>query len=98
MQGLIVRVALGVFGVLSVAILLLAVFNDNGALAVHRRRVDLEKLESENAKIAKENQELTGEIQALRTDPFLIEKIAREEYGFVREGEVVFQTGTPPKN
>jgi cell division protein FtsB len=98
MQGIIVRVAFGVFGVLSVFILLLAVFNENGALAVHRRRVKLEAFEEENRRNAKENEDLAVEIQALKSDPFRIEAIAREEYGQVRPGEVIFELAAPAKN
>ena len=92
MQGLIVRIAVGVFGLLTVAMLLLAVFNDKGALQVHAQSKRLAAIESEISTIDSENKQLTEEIQALRTDPGTIEKLAREELKLVKPGEVVLVT------
>ena len=89
MQGVIVRIALGVFGVLTVAMLLLAIFNDKGALQVRSQSQKLSTLESEIKKLENENKQLTDEIQALRSDPATIEKFAREELKLVKPGEVV---------
>ena len=92
MQGVIVRIALGVVCLLTVAMLLLAVFNDKGALQVHAQSRRLAALESEVIKMDAENKQLTEEIQLLRTDPNTIEKIAREELKLVKPGEVVLVT------
>jgi cell division protein FtsB len=92
MQGLIVRIALGVFGLLTVAMLLLAIFNDKGALQVRAQAKKLAAIEEEIAALEKENKNLTGEIKALRTDPATIEKLAREELKLVKPGEVVLVT------
>jgi len=89
MQGFIVRIALGVFGLLTVAMLLLAVFNDKGALQVHARSEKLTDIQSDVQKLEAENQQLNQEIEALREDPATIEKIAREELKLVKPGEVV---------
>lgn len=92
MQGLIVRIALGVFGLLTVAMLLLAIFNDKGALQVRTQSQKLAAIEEEIAAIESENKNLTSEIKALRTDPEMIEKLAREELKLVKPGEVVLVT------
>jgi cell division protein FtsB len=92
MQGVIVRIALGVFGLLTVAMLLLAVFNDKGALQVHSQAGKLTTIESEIVKLDSENKQLTTDIQALRSDPTTIEKIAREELKLVKPGEIVLVT------
>jgi cell division protein FtsB len=92
MQGIIVRIALGVFGLLTVAVLLLAVFNDKGLIEVHDRARKLSSIESEVDKLDSHNKQLTTEIQALRSDPNAIEKLAREELKLVKPGEVVLVT------
>ena len=92
MQGLIVRIALGVFGLLTIAMLLLAVFNDKGALQVHAQATKLSAIETDISKLDTENNQLTSDIQALRTDPATIEKIAREELKLVKPDEVVLVT------
>jgi len=92
MQGVIVRIALAVFGLLTVAMLLLAVFNEKGSLQVHAQARKLSAIESEISRLDAENKKLAAEIQALRSDPTTIEKLAREELKLVRPGEVVLVT------
>ncbi len=92
MQGPIVRVALSVFGLLTVAMLLLTVLNDKGALQVRAQSKKLSAIETEIAKLDSENKQLAAEIQALRTDPATIERLAREELKLVKPGEVVLVT------
>ena len=91
-QGLIVRIALGVSGLLTVAMLVLAVFNDKGALQVHAKSQQLASVQDEVAKIDVENRQLAAEIKSLRTDPSSIEKLAREELKLVKPGEIVLVT------
>jgi cell division protein FtsB len=92
MQGVIVRIALAVFGLLTVAMLLLAVFNDKGALEVHAQARKLAALESDITKLTADNKQLTSDIQGLRGDPATIEKFAREELKLVKPGEIVIVT------
>ena len=92
MQGVIVRIALAVFGLLTAAMLLLAVINEKGALQVHAQANKLSTIESEITRLDTENKKLTADIQALRSDPTTIEKIAREELKLVKPGEVVLVT------
>jgi cell division protein FtsB len=92
MQPVIVRIAVGVFGLLTVAMLLLAVINDKGAIQVHAQAKKLEALQAEVSKLSAENSALSSEIQKLRTDPTTIEKFAREELKLVKPGEVVLVT------
>jgi cell division protein FtsB len=91
-QGLIVRIALAVFGLLTIAILLLAVFNDKGALQVHAQADKLSSIQTEITNLENENKQLNTEIQALRGDPATIEKFAREELKLVKPGEIVLVT------
>jgi cell division protein FtsB len=92
MQGLIVRIALGVFGLLTVAMLLLAVFNEKGAIEVRSQANKLNAIESEISKLDNDNKQLNSDIQALRSDPNTIEKLAREELKLVKPGEIVLVT------
>ena len=92
MQGVIVRIALGVFCLLTVAMLLLAVFNDKGLIEVHDQAKKLSTIESEISKLDTANKQLSSDIQGLRSDPNAIEKIAREELKLVKPGEIVLVT------
>ena len=92
MQGVIVKIAFGVFGLLTIAMLLLATFNDKGALQVHAQAKKLNAIETEIKNLDAENKQLTTEIQSLRSDPTTIERFAREELKLVKPGEVVLVT------
>ena len=101
-KGLLNQIAVGVFGLLAIATLLLAIFNEKGMLVVRDQAHKLTALEAEIQKIDAENKSLTAEIHQLRTDRTTIEKLAREELKLVKPGEVVLvtpsdsATSTPP--
>jgi cell division protein FtsB len=88
-KGLLVRIALGVFGLLTIGVLFLTVINDKGVLQVRAQSKKLADLETEVGGLDAENKQLTREIQALRTDPTTIERLAREELKLVKPGEIV---------
>lgn len=96
MHGLLPRIAVGVIGLMTVGMLLLAVFDPHGALAVRQQRVKLAQVNAEVATLTAKNAELREEIDHLRSDEATIERIAREELGLVKPGEVVLRA--PAKN
>ena len=67
------------------------VWGDRGLLAMWRTQRDLERLVREIEISAQKNVALASEVQRLRGDLGYIEKIAREELGLVRPGEIVFE-------
>jgi cell division protein FtsB len=98
MNGLLARVAIGVVGLLTVGMLLLAVFDPHGALAVRKQRAKLSDLNSEVATLTQQNEDLRKEIDSLRHDPATIERIAREQLKLVKPGEIILVTPVPAKN
>jgi len=54
-------------------------------------RDELGKVQSTNERLQREVRELSDETERLRGDTRAIERIARDELGMVREGEIVFQ-------
>ncbi len=92
MQGVTVRIALAVFSLLTLGVLLLAVFNDQGLLEVHARAKKLSAIEADIVNLDAENKQLYSDIQSLRSDPGTIEKFAREELKLVKPGEIVLVT------
>jgi cell division protein FtsB len=89
MQGLLPRIAVGVFGLLTVAMILLAIFDDHGMLEVRKQRANLDQVRNELTVLSTENDALRKEIDNLRYDPATIERIAREQLKLVKPGEVV---------
>lgn len=53
-----------------------------------QRKVELNEKKEQ---LKNETQVLKQKIEHLETDPFLLERIAREEYGMKKEGETVYK-------
>ncbi len=80
-----------------VAVLLVHdVFGTHGFLAMHRKQQDLQKIKTEIERLNTENSVLEGVVKDLKTDPQTIEKIAREELGQARPGEVIIKLPAAP--
>lgn len=80
------------------AVLLLAIVSvpvrilDDEGLPRYRALVAArEEARTQNARLTRDLRELDAEVRALRDDPEALERIARDEFGMVRDGEVVFQ-------
>lgn len=67
------------------------ILGGNGLLRVWRMKQEVEALQRDIQTLEAENDRLAHTIDRLRDDPALIEKIAREELGLVKEGEKVLK-------
>src|SRR5260370_28687787 len=67
------------------------IFGDHGYLAMRRTQQEIEKVTKGLDQLNKENSELEQEVRELKTDPRKIEKIARDELGLARPGEVIIK-------
>jgi len=83
-------------GALLVLVLMHTIFGPYGYLSMRRSQQEIEKLREEIGKLDRENEELTGEIRALQTDPAAIEKVAREDMGLARPGEMIYRLPDEP--
>lgn len=84
-----------VLGFLLFALLVHDVFGDHGFLAMRRAQKELAQLQQEIQQLSEENAHLADQVKALKTDPRIIERIAREEMGLAKPGELIFKM--PPK-
>ena len=80
-----------VVGLLVLLILGFTVFGRRGLMDLVRARHQAEALKAETTRIRDENAHLSEEIRLLQTDPAYVERLAREELGMVKPGELVFQ-------
>jgi len=96
MHGLVSRIAVGVFGLMTVAMILLAIFDDRGALAVRAQRQKRDQLKSEVVAAQQQNDTYRKEIEDFRHDPATIEKRAREKLKLVKPDEIVIQLPEEP--
>jgi len=74
-----------------VALGFLAVSGERGILHVWRLMEDKRKLEAANFALLQENDGLRRKIQRLRHDDLYLEKVAREELGLARPGEIIYR-------
>ncbi|HET9943515.1 MAG TPA: septum formation initiator family protein [Terriglobia bacterium] len=96
MQGLVSRIAVGVFGLLTVAMLLLAIFDERGALAARDRKLELENINREIEQAEKDNQALEQEIEDLRHSEEEVERRGREIFKLVKPDEVMIELPEAP--
>ena len=82
--------ALGVAAVLLMAVALGA-YGTRAVLRVSEMRREMDAMERDLVTLRARTDELTKTVDRLRTDPSYIEKLAREELGYVREGETVLK-------
>ena len=83
----------GALGVLTLAIV---AYGSTGLLRVWQMRQEVEALEREIVTLRGEAHDLARAADQLRNDPGPVEKIAREEFGFVRPGEKVLKFPSTP--
>ena len=78
-------------------LLLMAVFHENGILNAYQLEQEQHKIISENENLRTKNEKLRMEIKGLKSDPYEIEKIAREKLHLVKPGDHVYHIVQPQK-
>ncbi|MFQ5673250.1 MAG: septum formation initiator family protein [Nitrospinales bacterium] len=78
--------------------ILVAIFSDSGILAVSEFKQDLLELKKEDQALEKENARIRRDIQALKFEPYAIEKVAREHLNMAKPGETIYRIVRKSKN
>jgi cell division protein FtsL len=78
--------SLGLF----ILLVLMAVFHENGILNAYQMGQELFKIRNENENLKIKNEKLRLEISDLKSDPYAIEKIAREKLNLTKPGDRVY--------
>ena len=89
------QLSLILWSVLVLASMLLIVWSPNGLLHLRQLHLEYQELTKKNLVLEKENYQLYQEIILLRNDTAAIERLARQELGLVKEGELIFQFVSP---
>jgi len=82
------RAALGLF---VLALVVHDVFGAHGFIAMRRTQSEIERVKKDLDRLNKENAELGDQVKALKTDPRVIEKIAREDLQRAKPGEIIIR-------
>jgi cell division protein FtsB len=67
------------------------IYGKTGLARLLRNRRALMLLHERNTRARDENARLRAQAAALRSDPLELERVARDELGLVKQGEVVYQ-------
>ena len=78
-------------GLFILSLLVLSLLGERGAFHLWRLRGEKAKLDEENYRLQRENQNLRKRISMLRNDDFYLEKLAREDLNLVRPGEIIYR-------
>ena len=87
-----------ILGLALFALLVHDVFGPHGFIAMRRTQKEIEQIREQIGKMNDQNKSLTEEVNSLKTDPKSIERIAREEMGLARPGEMIFKLPDSPKS
>jgi len=71
-------------------LVMMAVFHENGILSAYQLEQDQLEMKNENEILRAKNEKLRQEVIALKSDPYEIEKIAREKLNLVKPGDQVY--------
>ena len=78
-------------GLLLFALIVHDIFGTHGYLAMRRTQLEIQKVKASIEQLNKENVQLEDEVKDLKSDPRKIEKIARDELGLAKPGEVIIK-------
>lgn len=81
----------GLLGLLIAVMIVHDVFGTHGFLAMRRTQSEIRKVKADLDQLSKENATLEQEVKDLKSDPRLIEKIARDDLGLARPGEIIIR-------
>ncbi|MBU3741835.1 MAG: septum formation initiator family protein [Candidatus Kapabacteria bacterium] len=79
-----------IIGVLTGIVILFVLFSPYGVITRWSLERDYDNLVDQQRQITATGDSLRGVVRRLRYDTLEIERIARERYGYVREGEEVY--------
>ena len=80
-----------ILGLFVLALMVHDVFGPHGFIAMRRTQNEIDRVKKDLDRLNKENLELGDQVRALKTDPRLIEKIAREDLQRAKPGEIIIR-------
>ena len=80
-----------ILGLALLALLVHDIFGAHGFIAMRRTQKEIELVRDQIGKLTNENKSLSSQVNSLKTDPKAIERIAREEMGLARPGEIIYK-------
>jgi cell division protein FtsL len=85
-----IRIVFLLSAVLTLVFLISFVFSEEGISELQRARRRVDDLQTQLAQMEVENARLRREIESLKRSTFAVERIAREDLGMSKPGEIVY--------
>jgi cell division protein FtsB len=83
--------AIFLFAILTILLLFSSVFGEKGFLHQLKLKKEMAAFKESNAEIQRESTLLRNRIQKLNEDDRVLEKLVRDELGWVRDGEILYR-------
>ncbi|HEY0593759.1 MAG TPA: septum formation initiator family protein [Thermoanaerobaculia bacterium] len=90
-----IRAVVLLSGVLTIVFLVSFVFSEEGIAELRQAQQRVDTLQTEIRQLEEENARLQAEIENLRESNFAVERIAREDLGMSKPGEMVYRIEEP---
>ena len=90
------RLATGGVALLTLWLFVHVMFGANGMVVYREKRAENQDLQQQLEQLKKENDAYTDQIKSLKSDPRTIEKEAREQLHYTRQGEYIFVSPPAP--
>jgi cell division protein FtsB len=88
--------ALAVATGITAVLIAIVIFGSRGLLHLQTLTSEQDELNRRVALLLHDNEQLRERIHRLRTDDRTLERLAREQLGFTRPGEVIYRFGARP--
>ena len=85
-----IRAVVLLSGVLTIVFLVSFAFSEEGISELRNAQMRVDVLQNEIAVLEAENAKLEAEIESLQKSSFAVERIAREDLGMSKPGEIVY--------
>jgi cell division protein FtsB len=86
------------FALALLALVVHDILGAHGFIAMRRTQKNIEQIQKQIGTLNEENKALSEQVYALKTDPNAVERIAREEMGLARPGEIIYKLPEPEKS
>lgn len=73
-----------------------AVYGDHGLVHLLRMQAEQRELERKVFELQQRNEHLRQQIRRLESDDWYLEKLAREQLGLVKKGEIIYRSAPTP--
>ena len=80
-----------ILGLALFALLVHDIFGAHGLIAMRKTQKEIEQIREQSGKLNSDNNSLSSQVNSLKTDPNAIERIAREDMGLARPGEIIYK-------